>query len=333
MADNNINSKIHQLTDFAGNLMYPVVVPECIRFSDANGIVDMSGTTLVDEIKTSIENSLENISNDTPLNSFSVVGFGPMAANAGDKLCKIGKLDNNWFKVAGGTITINNDPSTGTINNYIAKPSPSSENGFLVYNNGEASCKGVINLRNDAKWLNEPSDPSVGFLYKNTDGDINLASSLGITKGVVNSSDTPYYLLGVDPGAHLSEGGGTITTAVLAKEEGQTNHAIYFKNYALYQTSDESLKEFISDVDVDLDNLALIKKGVFYWKDDPNKTPNIGVGANSVEALYPEIVDEANNLKTVSYDKLGVIALAAIDKLNAKIKALEKEVKILKESK
>jgi uncharacterized small protein (DUF1192 family) len=98
----------------------------------------------------------------------------------------------------------------------------------------------------------------------------------------------------------------------------------------LFQTSDERFKTFTDDIDINFDNLATIKKGIYHWKDDPNKISDIGVTAQSLEALYPEIVDENNGTKTVAYNRLGVIALAAIDKLHLRVKELENEIKELK---
>ena len=106
--------------------------------------------------------------------------------------------------------------------------------------------------------------------------------------------------------------------------------AIYFKGGSLYHASDETLKTFIGDIDINLDNLSNIKKGMFYWKSDPDKFTNIGVTAQSVEALYPELVSTDKGLKSVDYSKLSVIALAAIDKLYARIQELEKQIDELK---
>ena len=57
---------------------------------------------------------------------------------------------------------------------------------------------------------------------------------------------------------------------------------------------------------------------------------DIGVSAQSVEEVYPQLVDETNGIKSVSYDKLGVVALAAIDKLHDRISSLENEIAQLK---
>ena len=103
----------------------------------------------------------------------------------------------------------------------------------------------------------------------------------------------------------------------------------YVMNH-FFQTSDENLKTFTGEIDINFDNLATIKKGIYHWTDDPNKISDIGIGARSLEALYPEIVDENDGIKTVAYNRLGVIALAAIDKLHLRVKELETEMKELK---
>ena len=102
------------------------------------------------------------------------------------------------------------------------------------------------------------------------------------------------------------------------------------KGLNLYQTSDETLKTFTEDLDVNLDNLASIKKGLFYWNSDENKVLDIGVTAQSLEPLFPELVTETDGIKAVSYSKLSVVALAAIDKLYKRVKELEDEVEELK---
>jgi hypothetical protein len=114
---------------------------------------------------------------------------------------------------------------------------------------------------------------------------------------------------------------------------GYYDHAssIYFKGLKLFQTSDERLKTFVRDLkDIDVDRLANSKKGIYYWNSDKSQKLDIGVTAQSVEEIFPEIIDENEGLKSVSYNRLGVIALAAIDKLNQRIHELEEEIRQLK---
>ena len=131
-------------------------------------------------------------------------------------------------------------------------------------------------------------------------------------------SDTSYYVLGASDKKQ---------TTIYGNFNGKSP---YFKNSNLYQTSDETLKTFTEDLDVNLDNLASIKKGLFYWNSDENKVLDIGVTAQSLEPLFPELVTETDGIKAVSYSKLSVVALAAIDKLYKRVKELEDEVEELK---
>ena len=131
-------------------------------------------------------------------------------------------------------------------------------------------------------------------------------------------SDTSYYVLGASDKKQ---------TTIYGNFNGKSP---YFKNSNLYQTSDETLKTFTEDLDVNLDNLASIKKGLFYWNSDENKVLDIGVTAQSLEPLFPELVTETDGIKAVSYSKLSVVALAAIDKLYKRVKELEDEVEKLK---
>ena len=97
-----------------------------------------------------------------------------------------------------------------------------------------------------------------------------------------------------------------------------------------YETSDERLKDFSNKIDVDLDKISKIKKHRFTWKGSENKEQQIGVSAQEIQELYPEIVSEQDNgTLTVAYDKLSVVALAAIDELHKKNKELETRIELL----
>lgn len=109
------------------------------------------------------------------------------------------------------------------------------------------------------------------------------------------------------------------------------NGTINYKN--LLQDSDERLKNFSTDISVDLDELAKLRKQYFTWKDSKDSSQYIGVSAQEIQKLYPEIVKEKEDgYLSVAYDKLAVIALKAIDVLhqdNLKLKAEIEELKKL----
>jgi hypothetical protein len=97
-------------------------------------------------------------------------------------------------------------------------------------------------------------------------------------------------------------------------------------------TSDIRLKDHIEDLDVDLGKIGEIDKIRFTWKDNMNGKRQIGTTAQSLEATFPDLVytNPDTGYKAVNYDGLSVIALAAIDKLYARVRDLENEVRKLK---
>lgn len=93
---------------------------------------------------------------------------------------------------------------------------------------------------------------------------------------------------------------------------------------AFYQDSDERLKTFTEEYNINLDDIKNIKTGRFYWNSDEIKVINGGVSAQSVEKYFPELVrEDESGIKSVNYDGLAVVAIAAIKKLTERIEELE----------
>ena len=98
---------------------------------------------------------------------------------------------------------------------------------------------------------------------------------------------------------------------------------------AFYETSDENLKDFSDDINVDFNKLKEIRKSYFTWKSDETGKLHIGTSAQDVQKVYPELVSEDNNGNlTVDYAKLSIIALSAIDKLDERLSKIEKMLNI-----
>lgn len=118
----------------------------------------------------------------------------------------------------------------------------------------------------------------------------------------------------------------TTSTATGIRYNPSTNSC--YCSGGFYEASDARLKNFGDDIEVDLDKLSILSKKYFTWKDDESNTQHIGVSAQELQELYPEIVNvigEDGHL-SVSYDKLSVVALKGIDVLNDKITSLEKRL-------
>jgi hypothetical protein len=97
-----------------------------------------------------------------------------------------------------------------------------------------------------------------------------------------------------------------------------------FTEQGFYQSSDERLKTFGDNIKVDFDALSKLRKAYFTWNDNPDTT-HIGVSAQEIKEIYPEIVSGDDRL-TVDYTKLSVIALAAVDELHKKNVELEERL-------
>ena len=106
------------------------------------------------------------------------------------------------------------------------------------------------------------------------------------------------------------------------------NTSVYMQSGLLYASSDETLKDFHGDIDLDFEKLKSIRKQYFTWKEGDVTDMQIGTSAQDLQKVYPEIVSVGEDGKlAVSYERLSIIALAAIDKLNDRIQILEEKLK------
>jgi len=102
--------------------------------------------------------------------------------------------------------------------------------------------------------------------------------------------------------------------------------------------SDTRLKTITGTYDNALQDIANIEPIKFTWKADSTNQPNVGVSAQSVQAVVPEAVDARKNLLTpddeteylsVKYTELIPLMIASIQELSAKNDALEARIATL----
>jgi hypothetical protein len=102
--------------------------------------------------------------------------------------------------------------------------------------------------------------------------------------------------------------------------------------------SDTRLKTITGTYDNALQDIANIEPIKFTWKADSTNQPNVGVSAQSVQAVVPEAVDARKNLLTpddeteylsVKYTELIPLMIASIQELSAKNDALEARITAL----
>lgn len=84
-------------------------------------------------------------------------------------------------------------------------------------------------------------------------------------------------------------------------------------------SSDIRLKSNIKDIDNAL-NKVLAARGVYF---DMNEKTHVGVIAQEIETILPEVVSNTSEYKSVAYGNITALLIEAIKELNAKVERLE----------
>ena len=143
----------------------------------------------------------------------------------------------------------------------------------------------------------------------------NIPASIGCSKNIEITSG-PYCKMNINNTGEI-----VFTCSNGVKSDG-----------GFFDTSDERLKNFKEDINVDFNKLKTIPKKYFTWKDEKMGTDlQIGTSAQEVQKIYPELIksDEKGKL-SVSYEKLSIVALKAVDELHDENERLKNELDSLK---
>ena len=97
--------------------------------------------------------------------------------------------------------------------------------------------------------------------------------------------------------------------------------------------SDIRLKENVEDLNYGLKDVMNMRAVSFDWKDKRDKTHDIGVIAQEMETIIPEVVNEIDTLnsdgehhKTVDYAKLTSVLIKAIQEQQQQINELKEKL-------
>ena len=107
-----------------------------------------------------------------------------------------------------------------------------------------------------------------------------------------------------------------------------SNSGAVYASSGFYESSDERLKSILNPIKVNLDDLSKLRKVYYLWRDKSEAEIQLGMIAQDVQRLYPELVsvDKETGYLSLAYDKLSVIALEAIDTLYEEYKQLKERV-------
>tara|TARA_B100000085_G_scaffold72617_1_gene65061 strand:- start:32 stop:700 length:669 start_codon:yes stop_codon:yes gene_type:complete len=155
----------------------------------------------------------------------------------------------------------------------------------------------------------EDSGSTVG-----TAGTINFGSGIDVSQisvGIVTVTSGVPHFIKTSAGIHTlgSVGIGT-TNPTSALQVAGTVSAQDFNT-----TSDQSLKINIATIEDALEKIELIRGVEFNWSKSPH-APSMGVIAQEVESVFPELVADTNP-KQVNYNGLIGVLIEAVKELKA----------------
>lgn len=164
------------------------------------------------------------------------------------------------------------------------------------------------------------------YLYR-SGGTMDARAEIGITTklfiGNSTSPDTCYTKFN----CILHGGGDESNPNWIIRDNGYSEFKSSVSANSFYASSDIRLKNILDDINIDFDKLKLIPKKYYTWKG--SDILQLGTIAQDIQKIYPEVVSKnENGYLSVDYSKLSIIALAAIDKLNERIKELECQIKL-----
>lgn len=138
-----------------------------------------------------------------------------------------------------------------------------------------------------------------------------------ITPITIPATTNTVYLMGIDTTNNMYS--GTQTSEGVRLVGGNKLYAYQ----GFFESSDARLKNFKDDITVDLEKLCSLPKKYFTWKSDKTNQLHLGTSAQELQKLYPELVEsDDNGFLQVSYEKLSIIALSAIDTLYRQVTVL-----------
>lgn len=186
----------------------------------------------------------------------------------------------------------------------------------------------IYNYENDNYYLTmEPNttDPRInGYINIGSNNDcvdLDIRSGGIITSSIKPSRNSSSCLTithsGIDNACKVGVG------VEVPMYELHVNGTIY--GQIITTPSDKRLKKNIKKLDNVLEKINKLQGVSFEWDSDKilNNHPQIGLIAQQVEDVFPEIVyTDKNGLKSMTYDKLTSVLIEAIKELNDKVETL-----------
>jgi hypothetical protein len=189
-------------------------------------------------------------------------------------------------------------------------------------------------------------EPTYGIMFTGTSGlgTYGSVTSDWATYFTMNDNDARGWIfrkVGSGNTSSISAGGvatfGSSTRSPIFYDNVDTNYyvdpantgtAVYVKgDVVAYGASDERLKDNIKPIENALDKVCSLSGNTFEWNKishRPTGKKDIGVIAQEVEKVFPEIVDTRDSgYKAVDYEKLSAVLIEAVKELKTEIEELK----------
>nr|MDD3435292.1 tail fiber domain-containing protein [Patescibacteria group bacterium] len=167
---------------------------------------------------------------------------------------------------------------------------------------------------------------SAGYYPLGVDANGNVQSCTAVPSGGHGDGTdcaAGYYARGVD-----ANGNAELCTAVPTLPSDPTFNSVTAGSY--YYSSDAKLKMNIKTISDPLEKITSLRGVTFNWKD--SKEPSVGLIAQEVEKVFPELVGGNGNYKAVEYGNLVAPLIEAIKAQQQQIEQLEARIMSLESS-
>ena len=313
---------------------------------DLEGDIDVNGTLEADAITLNTVAITATATLDTGISNNNVAKFTS------------GVADNDFLKVAGTAIEGRSSAEvlsdigasavagSGSIVTTGALNSGSITSGFGTINNGSSAITTTGTITGGALTIDDISingstitdagtmTMTVGALTIDATNDIILDAGGqnivfkddGTEFGQIYQSSNHLHLYSAISNADMklqgNDGGSTITALTL--DMSAAGAATFNNDVTAF--SDKRLKTDISNIENGLDKVMQMQ-GVYYKRNDvEDARDQVGVLAQDMEAILPEVVltaDDEMQTKSVDYGKLTSVLIEAIKELKAEINELK----------
>jgi hypothetical protein len=149
-------------------------------------------------------------------------------------------------------------------------------------------------------------------------GDGSALTGVGVSVGIDTTTNGTFYPLITQSSSGIVTTSSVSTTKLTFNPSSGTLTAIDFNS-----TSDKNLKEEIKTIDNAVEIINQLRGVDFVWKE--NKKPSMGVVAQELEQIIPQLVSDTNP-KTVNYNGLIGVLIEAIKELSVEVQEIKSQI-------